>query len=95
MNDVFFQQCRDEKSQCVIGLTFQKWVQREGCEGTAGFTQQFQYGFKRYPVIVEEAVAGVTVYSELDLGVGVSSDLPDREGQLPVFNVRMVDSISF
>jgi hypothetical protein len=66
-------------------------VQREGCESTSGFTQQLQYGFKRYPVIVEEAIAGVTV----DLGVGVRLDLPDPEEQLPVFNVRMVDSISF
>ena len=49
-------------------------MQREGCEGTSGFAQQLQYGFKRYPVIVEEAVTGVAVYSEVDLGVGVSSD---------------------
>jgi hypothetical protein len=49
-------------------------MQREGREGTAGFAQKFQYGFHRYPVIVEEAIAGVAVYSEVDLGVGVSSD---------------------
>ena len=49
-------------------------MQREGCEGTSGFTQQLEYGVQRYPVIVEEAVAGVTVYTKMDLGVGVSSD---------------------
>ena len=74
MNDAFFQQRRDEKSRCVIGLTFQQWMQREGCESTSGFAQQLQQFFQQYPVIVEEAVAGITVYSEVDLGVGVSSD---------------------
>jgi hypothetical protein len=49
-------------------------VQREGCEGTSGFAQKFQYIFQLYPVIIEEAVTRVTVYSEVDLGVGVSSD---------------------
>ena len=67
MDDALFQQCRDEESRCVIGLAFQKWMQREGREGTSGFAQKFQYIFQRYPVIVEEAVAGVTVYSEVDI----------------------------
>ena len=49
-------------------------MQREGREGTSGFFQQLQQCFQRYPFIVEEAVARVTVYSDVDLGVGVSSD---------------------
>ena len=49
-------------------------MQSVGCESTSGFTQQLKYGLKRYPVIVEEAIAGVTVDTEVDLGVGVRSD---------------------
>ena len=35
-------------------------MQREGRESASGLTQQFQYGFKRYPFIVEESITGIT-----------------------------------
>ncbi|MEY3759413.1 MAG: hypothetical protein RIR39_904, partial [Pseudomonadota bacterium] len=46
----------------------------EGRESTAGFTQQLQQIFQRYPAIVEKPVTGVTVYSEVDLRFGIASD---------------------
>ena len=49
-------------------------MQSVGCESTSGFGQQLQYSFQRYPVIVEESITGITVYSKVDLGSLISSD---------------------
>ena len=62
------------KAGVLLDLPFSNGYNGEGCESSSGFTQQLQQCFQRYPVIVEESITGVTVYSEVDLRVGISSD---------------------